>query len=85
MGERLAETISTGASPAVRARVAAAGRSSIASGLDADPLAAAAFAALQAADRYSIIWHLNDAKRPETRARRLAKFLDMLARPERFH
>ena len=53
--------------------------------LDADPIAAAAFAALAARNRYSIIWRLNDAKRPETRARRLAKALDMLRRGERFH
>jgi uncharacterized protein YdeI (YjbR/CyaY-like superfamily) len=53
--------------------------------LDADPVAAAAFAALDARNRYSIIWRLNDAKRSETRARRLAKFLDMLRRGERIH
>ena len=53
--------------------------------LDADRIAAAAFAALDARNRYSIIWRLNDAKRPETRARRLARFLDMLRRGERIH
>jgi uncharacterized protein YdeI (YjbR/CyaY-like superfamily) len=53
--------------------------------LQADPVAAAAFAALDARNRYAIIWRLNDAKRPETRARRLANYLDMLRRGERLH
>ena len=53
--------------------------------LDAEPSLAAAFAELDARNRYSIIWRLNDAKRPETRARRLAKYLDMLRRRERIH
>jgi uncharacterized protein YdeI (YjbR/CyaY-like superfamily) len=53
--------------------------------LDAEPGLAAAFAELDARNRYSIIWRLNDAKRPETRARRLAKYLDMLRRRERIH
>ncbi|MGO9954955.1 MAG: YdeI/OmpD-associated family protein [Solirubrobacteraceae bacterium] len=53
--------------------------------LNADTIVAAAFAALDARNRYSIIWRLNDARRPETRARRLARFLDMLRRGERIH
>jgi uncharacterized protein YdeI (YjbR/CyaY-like superfamily) len=53
--------------------------------LDADPGLAAAFADLDARNRYSIIWRLNDAKRPETRARRLTKYVDMLRRGERLH
>jgi uncharacterized protein YdeI (YjbR/CyaY-like superfamily) len=53
--------------------------------LDRDPKAAAAFAALDAQNRYSIVWRINDAKRPETRARRVAKYLDMLRRGERIH
>ncbi len=50
-----------------------------------DPAAAAAFAELDAGNRYSIIWRLNDAKRPETRRRRLETYLDMLRRGERIH
>ena len=46
--------------------------------LDADPELARAFAALSRADRYSIIWRLGDAKRPATRERRLAKYVEML-------
>jgi uncharacterized protein YdeI (YjbR/CyaY-like superfamily) len=53
--------------------------------LDRDPKLAAAFAALDARNRYSIIWRVNDAKRPETRARRIAKYVEMLRRGERIH
>ncbi len=53
--------------------------------LDADPRAAAAFAALDSHNRYAIIWRLGDAKRPQTRARRLAKYVEMLRRGERLH
>lgn len=50
-----------------------------------DPQAAEAFNQLDAHNRYAIIWRINDAKRPETRARRIAKYLDMLRRGERIH
>jgi uncharacterized protein YdeI (YjbR/CyaY-like superfamily) len=50
--------------------------------LDARPDAAAAFAALNSANRYSILFRLHDAKKPETRARRLEKFVAMLERGE---
>lgn len=53
--------------------------------LDADPTAAAAFAGLDSRNRYAIIWRLNDAKRAETRARRLANYMDMLRHGERLH
>jgi uncharacterized protein YdeI (YjbR/CyaY-like superfamily) len=53
--------------------------------LDRDPKLAAAFSALDARNRYSIIWRVNDAKRPETRARRIAKYVEMLRRGERIH
>jgi uncharacterized protein YdeI (YjbR/CyaY-like superfamily) len=53
--------------------------------LDADPAAKAAFAELDSRNRYAIIWRLNDAKRPETRARRLEKYLAMLRDGERLH
>lgn len=46
--------------------------------LDARPEAAAFFAELSSRNRYAILYRLNDAKRPETRARRLAKFVAML-------
>jgi uncharacterized protein YdeI (YjbR/CyaY-like superfamily) len=53
--------------------------------LDADPRIAAAFAELDSRNRYALIWRLNDAKRPETRVRRLTKYLDMLRRGDRLH
>lgn len=53
--------------------------------LDADPALAKVFKGLNSANRFAIIWRLNDAKRPETRARRLEKFLDMLRKGERIH
>ena len=53
--------------------------------LDADPQVAAAFAALDARNRYSIIWRVGEAKRPETRARRIAKYVEMLRAGERIH
>jgi uncharacterized protein YdeI (YjbR/CyaY-like superfamily) len=50
--------------------------------LDSDPSLAAAFEALDSRNRYAITWRLNDAKRPETRSRRLAKYVEMLRRGE---
>jgi uncharacterized protein YdeI (YjbR/CyaY-like superfamily) len=53
--------------------------------LDRQPPAAAAFEALDARNRYSIIYRINEARRPETRERRIAKYVDMLLRDERIH
>jgi uncharacterized protein YdeI (YjbR/CyaY-like superfamily) len=46
--------------------------------LDARPEAGAFFSQLSSQNRYAILYRLGDAKRPETRARRLAKFVAML-------
>jgi uncharacterized protein YdeI (YjbR/CyaY-like superfamily) len=46
--------------------------------LDARPEAARFFASLDSRNRYAILYRLQDAKRPETRARRLAEFVAML-------
>jgi uncharacterized protein YdeI (YjbR/CyaY-like superfamily) len=46
--------------------------------LDARPKAKAFFAALSSQNRYAILYRLQDAKKPDTRARRLAKFVAML-------
>jgi uncharacterized protein YdeI (YjbR/CyaY-like superfamily) len=43
------------------------------------------FEALDSANRYSIIYRINDAKRSETRAQRIAQFVEMLARGETIH
>jgi uncharacterized protein YdeI (YjbR/CyaY-like superfamily) len=49
------------------------------------PAAKAAFATLDAANRYAILHRLMTAKRPDTRARRLATFVDMLAAGKTLH
>jgi uncharacterized protein YdeI (YjbR/CyaY-like superfamily) len=46
--------------------------------LDARPEAATFFDSLDSRNRYAILYRLQDAKRPETRARRLAEFVAML-------
>jgi uncharacterized protein YdeI (YjbR/CyaY-like superfamily) len=47
--------------------------------LDANPTARAAFAALDSQNRYLILYRVHGAKRPETRARRIAQFVEQLA------
>ena len=46
--------------------------------LEARPTAKAFFETLNSQNRYAILYRLDDAKKPETRARRLAKFVAML-------
>jgi uncharacterized protein YdeI (YjbR/CyaY-like superfamily) len=53
--------------------------------LDARPDAKAFFAELSSQNRYAILYRLHDAKRPETRARRLAQFVAMLEAGETLH
>jgi uncharacterized protein YdeI (YjbR/CyaY-like superfamily) len=53
--------------------------------LDADPAASESFERLDGTNRYAILYRIQDAKRPETRARRIEKFVAMLARGERIH
>ena len=53
--------------------------------LDADPLAKAFFATVNAANRYAVLWRIQTAVRPETRARRIAQLVAMLARGETVH
>ena len=43
------------------------------------------FEKLDRANRYSIIYRVEEARRPETRAKRIAKFVAMLARGETIH
>ncbi|HEU4702003.1 MAG TPA: YdeI/OmpD-associated family protein [Conexibacter sp.] len=50
--------------------------------LDANPAAAAFFATLRGASRYAILYRVQDARRPQTRARRIARFIAMLERGE---
>ena len=46
--------------------------------LDADPRARETFEGLNSQNRYAILYRLHDAKRPETRARRLEQFVAAL-------
>jgi len=50
--------------------------------LDASPAAAAFFATLKGANRYALIYRVLDARKPETRAARIAGFVAMLERGE---
>ncbi|MBV8935968.1 MAG: YdeI/OmpD-associated family protein [Alphaproteobacteria bacterium] len=53
--------------------------------LDANPQAAAFFGTLKGANRYAILYRIGEAKKPETRAARIAKFVAMLERRETLH
>jgi uncharacterized protein YdeI (YjbR/CyaY-like superfamily) len=53
--------------------------------LEANPAAREFFEALDGANRYAILYRLDEAKRPETRERRLRKFVAMLERGEKIH
>ncbi len=50
--------------------------------LDAVPQARLFFDGLNAANRYAVLHRIQDAKKPETRARRIEKYVGMLARGE---
>lgn len=52
------------------------------SALDAEPRARAMFDILTASNRLAVIHRVTEAKRPETRARRIAGFVESLARGE---
>lgn len=53
--------------------------------LDANPAAREFFVALDSANRYAIVYRLDEAKKPQTRERRLRKFVAMLERGEKIH
>ena len=53
--------------------------------LHARPEAQAFFSTLNAANRYAVLWRVQTAKKPETRARRIEMLVAMLARGERIH
>ena len=57
----------------------------LAQALTVNPAAAATFDQLNAANRYSIVYRLNAAKRRMTRDRKLAEYVDMLAHGESLH
>ncbi|MEQ1702096.1 MAG: YdeI/OmpD-associated family protein [Ilumatobacteraceae bacterium] len=53
--------------------------------LDANPVAAAAFAGLSKQNRFAIVFRLGSVKRAETRQRKLGEYLAMLERGETIH
>ncbi len=50
-----------------------------------NPAAQAFYEGLDRVNRYAVVFRLQSAKKPETRARRIADFVAQLARSERFH
>jgi uncharacterized protein YdeI (YjbR/CyaY-like superfamily) len=57
----------------------------LAAALAADPQAKAFFETLTGANRYAILYRVHDAKKPETRAARIAKFVEMCHHHETVH
>ncbi|HUB05256.1 MAG TPA: YdeI/OmpD-associated family protein [Solirubrobacteraceae bacterium] len=53
--------------------------------LQANPAANEFFATLKSGERYSFLYRINDAKRPETRARRIRDYVAMLADHKTIH
>ena len=53
--------------------------------LDAAPKAKAFFSTVNAANRYAVLWRIQTAVKPETRARRIAQLVEMLGRGETVH
>jgi uncharacterized protein YdeI (YjbR/CyaY-like superfamily) len=53
--------------------------------LDANPQAEAFFSSLDSRNRYAILYRLENAKKPETRARRLAQFVAMLGEQRKLY
>ena len=53
--------------------------------LDAEPKAKAFFATINATNRYAVLWRVQTAVKPETRAKRIAQLVEMLARGEVIH
>jgi len=53
--------------------------------LDANPVAKEFFATLKSSERYSFLYRIHDAKRPETRTRRIREYVAMLADGRTIH
>ena len=57
----------------------------LASALAANDAARAFFETISSVNRYAILYRIGEAKRPETRARRIAKYVTMLAEGQTLH
>jgi uncharacterized protein YdeI (YjbR/CyaY-like superfamily) len=53
--------------------------------LDASPKAKAFFSTINASNRYAVLWRVQTAVKPQTRAARIAQLVEMLARGEVVH
>ena len=53
--------------------------------LDASPLAAEFFETISSVNRYAILYRIGTVKRPETRARKIAHYVQMLAERKTLH
>ena len=53
--------------------------------LSANPRALKTFARLDKANRYSVLYRVTTARRPDTRARRIERLVDALAQGHVFH
>ena len=53
--------------------------------LDQSPAASELFATLNSANRYAILYRIQDAKRADTRARRIEKYVAMLSEGKQIH
>lgn len=57
----------------------------LAAALDAAPEAKAFFSTINAANRYAVLWRIQTAAKAETRAKRISRLVEMLARGETVH
>jgi len=57
----------------------------LAAALAESPRAQKFFGTLEARNRYAVLWRIQNAKKAETRARRIAQFVEMLAKGEKLH
>jgi uncharacterized protein YdeI (YjbR/CyaY-like superfamily) len=57
----------------------------LAAALTANPAAAEFFATLNSANRYAILYRIGTVKRPETRARKIGQYVQMLAEHKMLH
>lgn len=53
--------------------------------LAAEPAAQSTFDALNATNRYAVLWRVHTARTPQTRSRRIAQLVQMLAEGRTFH
>jgi uncharacterized protein YdeI (YjbR/CyaY-like superfamily) len=57
----------------------------LAAALSANPVAAEFFSTLNSINRYAILYRIGTVKRPETRARKIAQYVEMLAEHKTLH